>query len=499
MNSLGFTPRHHDHPTTEAEQISEWAMCAASPIYFIGAYCWLFNATVKDWVPFDLWPAQAWALNRIHAERQIVALKARQLGFTWLWLAYQLWQMILHPSAAVGIFSRTEGDAQGLLDFRLKGMYERLPPFLRAKSVEKGNMSEWRLSNGSYAKAFATTGGRGETFSHVLVDEADYQPDIDDLMRAVKPTIDAGGQIALLSTVDKGVPTSLFKTIYTAAKKNSNEWYPLFLPWNARPERTPDWYESQRRDIEANTGSLDDLYQEYPATDAEALSPRQLDKRLPFVWLNNCYVESRPLPLPSDAPALDMMEVYAEPFPRVRYILGADPAEGNPTSDDSAASIVRLDTGEEVAAIAGKFEPSVFAAYTSAMATYYNDADLMAERNNHGHAVLMWWLDHAPHLRVLWGHDDKPGWLSSRLGKVMLYDNLADTLRAGNALIRSQDTFAQLASIEGATLRAPEGLHDDCADRFALADVGRVYALVADERDGGRHVEHEEDVRVSPY
>jgi hypothetical protein len=45
----------------------------------------------------------------------------------------------------------------------------------------------------------------------------------------------------------------------------------------------------------------------------------------------------------------------------------ADPAEGNPTSDDPAATVLDADIGEEVACIAGLFQPEVFAAHIDAV------------------------------------------------------------------------------------------------------------------------------------
>jgi len=264
--------RHYDPPTDEREQAAEWALCSESPIYFLAAYGWVFNATEEAWIPFDVWPAQAWALLQLTLHRLVIILKARQLGFTWLILGYALWQMLFRPAATIGIFSRTETDAGDLLDFRLKGMYERLPAFLRCRAVLASNMSRWELSNGSVAMAFATTGGRQYTFSFLLADEADFQENLPSFMRATKPAIDAGGSMVLLSTSEKTKPSSLFKQIYRAAKLKQNEWLALFLPWYARPGRTVAWYNAQKRDSLANTGSLDDVHQEYPATDTESLA-----------------------------------------------------------------------------------------------------------------------------------------------------------------------------------------------------------------------------------
>jgi hypothetical protein len=104
-----------------------------------------------------------------------------------------------------------------------------------------------------------TTAGDSYTATLAVVDEADLCPDLDRLMRAVKPTIDAGGRMVLLSRSDKSKPQSPFKRIYTAARQSQNGWVPVFLPWDARPDRDATWYEAQRRDVLARTGSLDDL------------------------------------------------------------------------------------------------------------------------------------------------------------------------------------------------------------------------------------------------
>jgi hypothetical protein len=101
----------------------------------------VFDATQEAWLPFELWPAQRWVLAQLGLQRLLVVLKARQLGMTWLILGYALWLMLFRAVATVGIFSRTEDDATELLDFRLKGMYARLPAFLRCHAVLTNNQA----------------------------------------------------------------------------------------------------------------------------------------------------------------------------------------------------------------------------------------------------------------------------------------------------------------------------------------------------------------------
>jgi hypothetical protein len=475
-SALEVVPRHAEPPASEVEQAAEWAHCAASPLYFLSAYGWLFNATQEQWLPFELWPAQAWLLVKLRRQRLVVMLKARQLGMTWLLLGYGLWLMLFRPAATLGIFSRTEDDAIELLDFRLKGMYARLPAFLRCRAVVGDNKTRWALSNGSVAMAFPTTGGRQYTFSFILVDEADHQPDLPGLMTATKPAIDAGGAMVLLSSVNKRKPLSQFKGVYRAARQGQNEWWPVFLSWRARPERDEAWYAAQRRDILARTGFLDDLHQEYPQRDTEALAPLSADKRIPGVWLERCYaaVARGTGKQVEGQPAIGQLEVYQPPIPGRTYVLGVDPAEGNPTSDDSAIEVLDAETGEECATLAGKFQPAVIAGHGGVLSDWYNGAAILVERNNHGHAVLLA-LEQAVtwRARVLRGRDKRPGWQSSALGKTILYDALADALRDEEILLHSFVTYNQVANIEGASLRAPDGQADDRADALALANVAR--------------------------
>lgn len=469
----------------EQERI-EWLVCAESPLHFANKYCQIYDSEERGWIPFDLWPAQARTLKTMQTERLVVILKARQLGLTWLCLSFALWQMLFHPQAEVLLFSRRDDEAVYLLDDRLKGMYSRLPRWMQARSVVSSNDHEFALSNGSTARAFPTSAGDSYTATLVVVDEADLIPDFNRLMRAVKPTIDTGGRMVLLSRTDKTQPESEFKRIYRASKGKDSPWVGVFLPWHMRPVRDAAWYEAQRHDVESRTGALDDLHEQYPATDTEALAPRSLDKRIPSKWIEQCYSEETGIN-PPNQPTIPGLTIYRRPIIGKTYVCGVDPAEGNPTSDDSALTVLDVLTGEECAVLRGKFQPAVMASYADKVGVYYNHAPIMVERNNHGHAVIMW-LDEHSRLALLHGRDDRVGWLSSPLGKSLLYDGVTDyfrdAARDGAKLLHSFATYTQLASIEGSTLRAPTGQHDDLADSYALAEVGRAEAsAVAGDAD----------------
>lgn len=470
-----------------------WLACSASPAFFLNRYGHVYDPQASGWTRFRLWPAQVAALARLEANRLAVILKARQLGMSWLTVGFGLWQMIFRPAATVLLFSQRDDEAVNLLSFRLRGMYDRLPPLFRARAVLRDNAHEFRLSNGSAALAFPTTGGRSYTASLAIVDEADHTDNLDGLLNAVKPTIDGGGRLVLLSTVDKSRPESPFKRIYRAALAGENAYAPIFLPWHAHPGRNLEWYAEQGRDIQARTGGLDDLHQEYPATDLEALAPRAVDKFFPAEWLNQCYTrlqtsdcsvqagEADPDPSTLNPQSLDLpgLAVHVPPQPGHTYVIGADPAQGNPQSDESAAVVLDYATGEQVATLGLRCDPEMFAVHLGRLAKAYGgvhntaygsypyEAEIMVERNNHGHAVIL--ALHQYNAWLLRGLDDEPGWATTGASKHLLFDQAAKDIREGGLRLHDETTYWQLISIDGATLAAPPGQHDDRAMACVLA------------------------------
>jgi hypothetical protein len=439
--------------------------CRDDVRYFTERYCRLYNATAQAWLPFTLWPAQRATLGCMESERLLVILKARQLGLSWLCLAYALWLITLHGPATVLIFSMRAVEAEDLLA-RLRGMHNRLPRWLQGGRVTHAGAARWELSQGSCALAFSTRGGRSYTGTLAIVDEADYVPDLGRFLSGVKPTIDGGGRLFLVSTSDKRRPVSTFKRLFRAALAGTGDYQPLFLDWRARPERDEAWRARTQAEMFAQRGSDDDFYAEYPATPEEALAPEQLDRRLPLAWVQQCFVRQAALH-PAAAPALPGLAVYRPPHAGGRYVLGVDPAEGNPHSDPSAITVLD-EQWEEAASWSGRVEPGSLAEYVGQLAAYYAPAGVMVERNNHGHSVI-YALRQAGTVQLLHGDDGRPGWLTHVRGKPLLYNALADALRGGALCVHDPATVAELASIEASTLRAPAGLHDDKATSLALA------------------------------
>jgi len=176
----------------------------------------------------------------------------------------------------------------------------------------------------------------------------------------------------------------------------------------------------------------------------------------------------------TDWPAMVMapfLTVHVPPQPGHAYVIGADPAEGNPQSDESAAVVLDLANGEQVATLGLRCDPEMFAVHLNRLAKAYGsfpcDAGILVERNNHGHAVLLVLRQLGAYL--LPGLDREPGWATTGASKSILFDRATTDIREGGLRLHDETTFWQLTAIDGATLAAPPGQHDDRAIACVLA------------------------------
>lgn len=469
---------------------TEWLRCSVSPLYFIQNYVYIENATETAWIKFKLWPEQVRVLLMMIEELLTIIVKARQLGLTWLVLALSLWHMIFISNSSIGLFSRGDRESMELLD-RLKGMYKRLPDWLKIpeepnskKLPDSGHL--WVLPNGSKARSLPTSAGESFTFSLVVFDEyARTEKSNDKAFGNVKPTIDAGGKMIILSIVNKDDPNNNFNGLLQGAIKKLTKWAWTFLPWSARPDRDKQWYKDRVNEALAlyngdELAASDYMAQNYPTTLDEALAPRQQNKRIPWSILKRVYEEEEPIPydeLGMDTPVIPGLKIYRHCEYRREYVIGADPAEGISGGDDSSLDVIDKLTGEQVAHLHGKFEPMVvFPGYIFSIARYYNDANILVERNNHGHAVIGALTDTIKATKLCtikllpdYFQKNKVGWLTDAKGKAQLYNEASSMIGNERCIIHDGDTKEQLLDIGIDKLQASEGNHDDCATSFCLA------------------------------
>lgn len=248
---------------------ADWQRWHDDPTVFIGECCRIYDNVVQGWIPFTLWGFQLEVIAALLIHLLISCIKSRQVGLTWLVLAYILWRCLFYSIQDVLIFSRREDEAIHLLDERLKGMYNNLPDAIKRRvGIKSANKTMLVFTNGSTIRAFPTGVGDTYTATIAFIDEADLAPDVDRTITSTKPTIEAGGQMILLGRVDKRRQDTPHKQIFKDALLGKNGYHPIFIPWHAHPRRDAAWYERITREAL----SIDEVHEQYPATPQEALA-----------------------------------------------------------------------------------------------------------------------------------------------------------------------------------------------------------------------------------
>ena len=405
----------------------EWRRCAQDEEYFINNYVWVpSEQDPRGRTRFNLFDYQSELLNLTKKQRFVIALKARQIGFTTLGMAHALWLALFRPGANILIVSETQKSSnKNLSQARLA--YQFLPDWMRERGPKLKNDSSNGLSfetaEGmiSYLKASPATNGvfAGETASFVLWDEAALvEPATlqEDVLRTLLPTTDAGGSMMIVSTA-RGAYNRFAKT-YRSARLGDSQFVSFFKPWSVSPfmrcDKNCGWcsggeglktpcntrYDGKRREFADQPWRF---FQEYPGDDEEAFResgrPRfvglpsedkleDLPFRGDFVWENDKTIVFEPHP---NGP---LRLATLNPDPNGFYVVGADPSQGV-GRDFAAAHLLTLndDGHPEIVGYyhSNTVQPPEFAAALDRLGRYFAGrswAALMAVEDQGGQGAL---------------------------------------------------------------------------------------------------------------
>jgi hypothetical protein len=266
LNYGGKTPSDVNELLKSKGKIED-VICKNDTAYFIREYVKIEDRDGEELaIPFQLWPAQAQVLKSFLSDRLIQVLKARQLGLTWLALAYSVWRMIYQSGYSVLALSKTEVDAKELVR-RVTFILRNLPDWIISDKQYESTASTVtikRFKEPSVFQSFPASqdAGRSFTANLVILDEWAFQQWAREIWLAAFPSINrpTGGQVIGLSTIERG---TLFEDIWTDPK---NGFRKIFLPWQSDPRRDEKWYESTRAALQ------DGVMSEYPATEEEAFA-----------------------------------------------------------------------------------------------------------------------------------------------------------------------------------------------------------------------------------
>jgi hypothetical protein len=238
-------------------------------------------------IPFHLWPAQQDALKVIESTLQVIILKARQLGLSWLVIAYAVWLCLWHRNQTVLVFSKDQDSANEIVR-RAGVVYKNLKN--KPCQLVTDNVTQLAFDNGSRIKSFAATEDAGSSFtaSLIILDEFAKMRYAETLYTSVKPTINDGGRVVIISTAKgEGNP---FHKLWDGAVKGINALRPIFIPWSARPGRDAAWYARAESDAISSAHHK----QEYPGDAAEAFTLVGEERFLPSMILWDALKENLP-------------------------------------------------------------------------------------------------------------------------------------------------------------------------------------------------------------
>lgn len=492
---------------------------ASDPHFYIQS---LFQIRDKrgDIIPFTYNPTQHLLIQARRKalsqgrEAKFLVHKYRRGGITTLIQAETLQRVCTREGQECVTMADTEVKARKI--FRMVSlMFDSIPaplrPFRQHENRKEINLPKQR-SSFSIGMAGALAFGRGDTLQRVHGSEVAFwipsrpQEYLENLMAGLEEAT-SHGEVILESTAN-GASGWWYDTVMEAHAGNS-EWNLIFLPWfldhtlqkPINKEQVTEiidtltdrerWLVEQHsvnpsqiawRRAKRQQRTMRRLFpQEYPETVEEA-----------FLSLSLCFFDYSVLvelgtqtqdPIISRGNGREV--IVKEPHPDHKYVMGIDPAEGVPEGDPSFAGILDATTGEQVAWLHGNIRVPEFASMCVRLATKYNTALIICERENHGHYFLGE-LTRAHRYSPLyysreWDRQTntrsrrKIGWSTNKNTRNPLLDDLRDAMNEGEMLVNDRAFLTECRTFELSRrnrYEARSGYHDDRIMGWAIALQG---------------------------
>jgi hypothetical protein len=449
------------------------------------------NNKAGQLVPFVLNDGQRQIAGRWG--RKNIILKARQLGISTYVAARFFLETITRPGTLTLQVAHDQRAAEDI--FRIVHRFqENLPEELRegALKTSRSNVRQlrWPYLDSEYRveSAAGPNAGRGLTIRNLHCSEvAMWSRDGAEALVSLRAAVPPDGQVVLESTPN-GAGGVFYQEWQSAAETG---FVQHFLPWwvekGYRREGVALHNETEeelrlmvehgvqeeqlvfRRELRANLrGKAKQEYAENPEEcfllsgecvfDAEQITARLLECEAGGVYQRRD--GGREL-------------IWLPPRPKAKYVIGVDTAGGGSNGDYSCAQVIDREAGMQCAELHGHFLPHETAERVARLAEEYNEAYVVIERNNHGHAV------HEA-IRKLYSnlyesHHPK-GWQTNVSTKPQAVEHLGELLRKQPELFRSlrflRECRTFLRQADGSS-SAAAGAHDDTVMAMAIAQFVR--------------------------
>ena len=449
-------------------QVREIVKCGKDPQYFFNKYVKIQHPT-RGLIPFSTFPFQDDCIDDFVNHRFNVILKSRQLGISTLSAAYAVWLAIFYKDKNVLVIATKLSVAMNFIK-KVKVALKGLPPWLVLPELVSNNKQSVEFSNGSQIKAIPTSddAGRSEALTLLIVDEAAFVRNFDELWMGLYPTLSTGGRAIVLSTPN-GVGGQYYD-LYMRADSGESEFNPIKLPWDVHPERSDEWFENECKNL-TQQQIAQELLCDFAASGETFLSADHIERIRTQV--RN--------PMEKWGPKNDVW-VWKYPLTDHKYIISADVARGD-AGDYSAFHVIDTTESEIVAEYKGKIPPDQFAMLLNEAGMRYGSALLCPENNTYGYAVIMKLMElKYPNLyykkekdkyAAMYSGDNaihKAGFTTSGQSRAQILTKLEEVLRNSHIAIYSDRMYNELKTFiwKGSKAQAQKGQNDDLVMALAI-------------------------------
>ena len=449
-------------------QVKEIVKCGKDPSHFFNKFVKIQHPT-QGLIPFSTYPFQDDCVKDFNDHRFNIILKSRQLGISTLASAYAVWMAIFYKDKNILVIATKLSVAMNFIK-KVKVALKNLPPWLVLPQVVSNNKQSVEFSNGSSIKAIPTSddAGRSEALSLLIVDEAAFVRNFDELWMGLYPTISTGGRAIVLSTPN-GVGGQ-YHDLYIKAETGENEFNPIKLPWHVHPEHDDAWFEKESKNFSPKQIAQEFLC-DFAASGDTFLSAEELE-----------YIRtSVKHPLEKWGPDMGVW-VWSYALSEKKYIISADVARGD-SGDYSAFHVIDVSNSEVVAEYKGKLPPDQFAMLLNEAGMRYNKALLCPENNTYGYAVIMklselgypnlYFKKEKDRYASMYSGESnlhKIGFTTSGQTRNQILTKLEEVIRNKQIKIHSSRTYDELKTFiwHGSKAQAQKGKNDDLVISLAI-------------------------------
>ena len=462
---------------------SEYLKCAKDPVHFMKKYCYIQHPQ-RGRIQFNLFPFQEKVLKLLRDNPYSIILKSRQLGISTLSAGLSLWLMTFHKDKNILCIATKQETAKNMVT-KVKFMYENLPSWLKVDAAENNKLN-LRLKNGSQIKATSASSdaGRSEAVSLLLIDEAAFIDNIEEIFASAQQTLATGGGCIALST-PYGTG-NWFHSTWVKSEARENTFLPIRLPWTVHPERNQEWRDEQDT-ILGPRMAAQECDCDFSTSGDTVVEPDILN------FYEKTYIKD-----PVERRGADgNLWIWEIPDYTKTYTVVADVARGD-GNDYSAFHVFDIDNAIQVAEFKAQMGTKDYANVLFSVATEYNDALLVVENANVGWAVIQQLIDrgyrnlyYSPKMDVALSNADQylnryengnamvPGFTTSLKTRPLVISKMVSYIHEKSVVVQSKRLLEELRTFvwKNGKAQALGGYNDDLTIAFGIAMFLRDTAL----------------------